>query len=237
MIKSKNKQRSPEKVVNLPGGSPKKKYTPKELSLKEKKAQADLEKRLAELKLKTNKITGALQWYTKLLDELTVTAASVLGGTNFDDESDDEGEEKKEDKEDRVVESLIKKPKNALTSEQVVEALASCDSEEVLADVEGRIDLFQWDSMSEWPIDITEHAHKFFRRHIKKDRLLCERIIRRLTMLSTGRWPYVLCKPLKSSRETKKKISLYETKIDSASRIIWEVALAFSPRRSSVEQK
>ena len=98
MIKSKTKQRSPEKVVNLPGGgSPKKKETPKELSLKEKKAQADLEKRLAELKLKTNKITGALQWYTKLLDELTVTAASVVGGTNFDDESDDEDEEKKED--------------------------------------------------------------------------------------------------------------------------------------------
>ena len=33
-----------------------------------------------------------------------------------------------------------------------------------------------------------------------------------------------------------KKISLYETQIDAARRIIWEVAVAFSPRRSSVDQ-
>eukprot|EP00956_Cyclotella_meneghiniana_P007880 scaffold10483_cov65-Cyclotella_meneghiniana.AAC.4 len=33
-----------------------------------------------------------------------------------------------------------------------------------------------------------------------------------------------------------KKLQLYETKIDSGSRIIWEVALAFSPRRSSRDQ-
>lgn len=92
--------------------------------------------------------------------------------------------------------------------------------------------------MSEWTIDITEQAHKWFRRHIKKNRALCERIIRRLTLLSTGRWPYVLCKPLKSGvlGSNGKKISLYETKIDSASRIIWEVATAFSPRRSSLNQ-
>ena len=207
--------------------------------MKAKMAQEEAEKRLAELKLKTHKITGALQWYTKLLEDLNITAASVVGGHNFDDDDDEEDEEKKDGEDTRVhEESLIKKPKNALTSDQVVEALENCDSEELLADVEGKIDLFEWDSMSEWTIDITEHAHKFFRRHIKKDRVLCERIIRRLTMLSTGRWPYVLCKPLKSTRETKlgKKISLYETKIDSASRIIWEVAIAFSPRRSSVDQ-
>ena len=238
--RSKNKN---QKVVSLPSGSPKKnnKDTPptKEMSLKAKMAQEEAEKRLAELKLKTHKITGALQWYTKLLEDLNITAASVVGGHNFDDDDDEEDEEKKDGEDTRVhEESLIKKPKNALTSDQVVEALENCDSEELLADVEGKIDLFLWDSMSEWTIDITEHAHKFFRRHIKKDRVLCERIIRRLTMLSTGRWPYVLCKPLKSTRETKlgKKISLYETKIDSASRIIWEVAIAFSPRRSSVDQ-
>lgn len=75
-------------------------------------------------------------------------------------------------------------------------------------------------------------------RHIKRDRPLTERIIRRLTLLSTGRWPYVLCKPLKTKKigSTGKKISLYETKIDSGSRIIWEVATAFSPRRSSSDQ-
>lgn len=92
--------------------------------------------------------------------------------------------------------------------------------------------------MSEWTIDITEHAHKFFRKHVRKDRALCERVILRLILLSTGRWPYVLCKPLKSRPlgVNGKKISLYETKIDKASRIIWEVATAFSPRRSGLDQ-
>lgn len=72
-------------------------------------------------------------------------------------------------------------------------------------------------------------AHKWFRRHIKKDKALCVRIIRRLTLLSTGRWPYVLCKPLRSKQmgSNGKKINLYETKIDSASRIIWEVAVSY----------
>lgn len=61
-------------------------------------------------------------------------------------------------------------------------------------------------------------AHKWFNRHKNKDRELCERIIRRLILLSTGRWPYVLCKPLKSKSlgSNGKKINLYETKIDKA---------------------
>lgn len=61
---------------------------------------------------------------------------------------------------------------------------------------------------------------------MKRDRALCERVLRRLTLLSTGRWPYVLCKPLKSKHG---QISLYETKIDAASRIIWEVASRSHP--------
>ena len=78
-------------------------------------------------------------------------------------------------------------------------------------------------------------AHKWISKHIKRDRSLVEHVFRRLAILSTGRWPYSLQKRLKT-RSTNKRINLYETKLDSASRIIWEVALAFSPRRSSLEQ-
>ena len=183
-----------------------------------------------------HKITSALQWYNNLLDELNATASSTISIKGGDDEE----EKKCDDEELEESSSTLIKPRIVLTSEQVSEALSSCDTEEALADVETAVDIFQWDSMSEWTIDITEQAHKWFRRHIKKDRALCERIIRRLTLLSTGRWPYVLCKPLKAKllggSTNGKKISLYETKIDAASRIIWEVAVAFSPRRSSVDQ-
>ena len=240
MHKSKNRQRgSLDRMADVKTVVPKKDIpiTTKE-QLKAKKAQEESEKKLAALKLKAHKITSALQWYNNLLDELKITAASAIASNNLDEHGEDEKKYEDGIIEEFASSTLIKKPKCALTSEQVVEALSNCDSEEGLAEVETGIDLFQWDSMSEWTIDITEQAHKWFRRHIKKDRALCERIIRRLTLLSTGRWPYVLCKPLKSKQlgSNGKKISLYETKIDSASRIIWEVAIAFSPRRSGLDQ-
>ena len=194
----KNKQgaRSPDKAT-APTDAPKTKTNPvtneTTMSSKAIKAQEEADKKLAALKLKTHKITSALQWYNNLLDELNVKAKSTLVDV-------DDGEEKKS--EDGVAEDTVsgsgildKMPRRVLTSEQVVEALESLqtsdgdDSEELLADVETKIDLFEWDGMSEWTIDITEQAHKWFRRHIRKDRALCERIIRRLTLLSTGRWP------------------------------------------------
>ena len=240
MHKSKNKLRgSLDKTADVNTVVSKKDtpLTTKE-QLKAKKAQEESEKKLAALKLKAHKITSALQWYNNLLDELKITAASAIASNNLDEHGEDEKKYEDGIMEEFASSTLIKKPKCALTSEQVVEALSNCDSEEGLAEVETGIDLFQWDSMSEWTIDITEQAHKWFRRHIKKDRALCERIIRRLTLLSTGRWPYVLCKPLKSKQlgNNGKKVSLYETKIDSSSRIIWKVAIAFSPRRSGLDQ-
>ncbi|KAL3765025.1 hypothetical protein ACHAW5_004284 [Stephanodiscus triporus] len=177
------------------------------------------------------KIQDALKWYNALLNELVF---------NIKDESllhiEDDLELSSAGA--TAINEPIKKPRVVLTLEQVAAALSHCDSEDTLANVETGVDLFQWDSHSVWTIDITEQAHKFFQKHIKKDKALCERIIRRLTLLATGQWPYVLCKSLKSKSIGKygKKINLYETKIDSASRIIWEVAIAFSPRRSSLDQ-
>ena len=63
--------------------------------LKAKKAQEEAEKKLVALKLKTHKITSALQWYNNMLDELNAKAAAVVGrhGDAFDDikTSDDSG--------------------------------------------------------------------------------------------------------------------------------------------------
>ena len=126
-----------------------------------------------------------------MLDDLNITAAASI------DSSDSEGvfdEEKKCDDEDIIEVSTTKimRPKNVLTQDQVEQALSNCDSEELLSQVEIGIDLMEFDGMSTWCVDITEQAHKWFRRHLKKDRALCERIIRRLTLLSTGRWVSIL---------------------------------------------
>lgn len=193
-----------------------------------KKAQEESEKRLAALKLKTSNITEALQWYNSLLDELNAKAAVVVSCDGLNDGEVNVDDGIKDSNESASAFALTKK---ILTPEQVMDALTNCDSEELLTNIESGIDLTQWDGISEWTIDITEQVHKFFQRHIKRERALCQRVLRRLALLSTGRWPYVLCKPLKAKQG--QGISLYETKIDAASRIIWEVAIAFSPRRSN----
>ena len=134
--------------------------------------------------------TAALQWYKTLLEELLneVPAKGVSGRP-------DNGQLEQDNPASNVdTECEIPSPKNlahALTPEEVGLALAMNDlSEDKLTEVEAGIDLFQWGDTSEcWAIDITENAHKWFKKHIKRDRFLCERVMRRLTMLSTGRWP------------------------------------------------
>lgn len=197
----------------------------------EKVAVITIEKKAKVTELKVAKIQAALGWYTSLLDELKLKASAIKEQDSNENEN-----------ENGTSMSLLKhqpatRPRYVLTSEEVAVALSTCDTEDDLATLESSIDIYQWDGQ-EWTIDITEQAHKWFTRHIKRDRALVERIIRRLTLLSTGRWPYVLCKSLKTKKIgcNGKKISLYETKVNSGSRIVWEVALAFSPRRSSLEQ-
>ena len=62
--------------------------------------------------------------------------------------------------------------------------------------IEKCMDLCDFDYESVWTIDITEQAHKFFQNNMKRQHYLCNRMKRRLKIISTGRWPYVLCKPL-----------------------------------------
>ncbi len=126
-----------------------------------------------------------------------------------------------------------------LSSKEVVEALTRFqeyspdeqkEQESDIMDLEMNMDLSDFNHESEWTIEMTEEAHKWFRKHSKRQNDFCQRVVRRLKILSTGRWPYVLCKSLKTK---KTNAQLYESKIDSGSRILWEVAVSFSPRRSS----
>lgn len=127
-------------------------------------------------------------------------------------------------------------PDSRMSPEEVVAQLTRCDqvpedeAETLVTRIEKSFDFSCWDS-SLWVVEITEQAHKWFRKSSKKQHLLRDRVIRRLQILSTGRWPYVLCKPVRTAGDG--AIKLYETKIDKARRIIWEVAVSFSPRRSS----
>ncbi|CAJ1968924.1 unnamed protein product [Cylindrotheca closterium] len=132
--------------------------------------------------------------------------------------------------------SVSSVPPPALSPTEIAAAMARCatldqkEAEEIVNRVEMSLDLSNWSTTSEWVVEITEQAHKWFRKRSKKQYGLCERVVRRMQLLSTGRWPYVLCKPVRTSKSV--SINLYESKIDSGSRILWEVAVSFSPRRS-----
>jgi hypothetical protein len=83
-----------------------------------------------------------------------------------------------------------------------------------------------------WEVELTENALKWFRTHIKKQRGLCKDILVRVRELANGRWDNSnKTKPLKGVDV--KGVVLMETKVGKASRVIWEAAIAFSPRRSS----
>lgn len=158
----------------------------------ETKESIDVEKAHVSLDDFTNteSIDSALQWYSDLLENLLIEAPSAATSDETIVSKPNEPNKNIKERDSTIYSN--KQPKQMLTVEEVDMALANEDiSEDKLVELEAGIDLQRWDDASEttWTIDITENAHKWIKKHIKKERALCERVIRRLTMLSTGRWP------------------------------------------------
>ena len=178
------------------------------------------------------KIDSSMTWYVKLLEDCRHVDFRKAEKNNPESHTDEGGTESAS-----PIAKQFAKSSKIVTSEQIAAAMARCSelpedkAEEIISDVEMALDLSNWSIASEWIVEITEQAHKWFRKRSKKQNHMCERVARRLQLLSTGRWPYVLCKPVRTSSNSLS--NLYESKIDSASRILWEVAISFSPRRSS----
>jgi HD-GYP domain-containing protein (c-di-GMP phosphodiesterase class II) len=175
-----------------------------------------------------DRILKALKFYQSLLEDYK--------NKEFVPKDESRNEEQKLEYQVRSEKKSTRNTAKFLSSSQVADAMARCSKmpeekqELMVKDVEMNMDLADFNLESEWTIEMTEEAHKWFRKHRKRQNDFCERVIRRLKILGTGRWPYVLCKPLKTKNSSAR---LYESKIDSGSRIIWEVATSFSPRRSS----
>lgn len=162
------------------------------------------------------KIETALQWYTHELEKLTCEVSLSKRNIEYDrcDQLDMLQVQGEEISTEVAVAKSSSRDIKLTSSVQIANALDNCKSEDEMADIEASIDLLRWDSNSEWVVDITEHAHKWISRHIKRDRALVEQVFRRLALLSTGRWPYSLQKRLKT-RARNKSTNLYETKLVS----------------------
>ena len=81
----------------------------------------------------------------------------------------------------------------------------------------------------EWEVECTAEVWKTLLNK-KLDRKLKRRIVKKVRLLATGEWLPHLCKPMRPVDG----IQLYEIKLSKGMRIIWEVAVAFSERRSEM---
>ena len=186
------------------------------------------------------RIETSIKWYKDLLKRYRKTERDEYDSSAVENSSDGRNTQGDNEKvtDQNSVSELCCSYANILSSEEVCREMEKCialpkeKQVEFVSRIEESMNLFEWNDESEWTIDITEQAHKWFRKNRKRNFVLCERVIRRLKLLSTGRWPYVLCKRLKTKKTS---INLNETKIDSGGRILWEVAISFSPRRSTAD--
>ncbi|KAL3888640.1 hypothetical protein ACJMK2_001005, partial [Sinanodonta woodiana] len=87
------------------------------------------------------------------------------------------------------------------------------------------IDASVFDNLA-WEVDCAPEFWKKMRgKHITPDMKL--RIIRRIKLLASGEWQPRLCKKLIN---VPPNLQLYEAKVSKGGRVIWELAVAFSPR-------
>ena len=83
-----------------------------------------------------------------------------------------------------------------------------------------------------WEVECTQEVYRVLRS--KKVQLkMKKKILRKIRDLASGYWPRDLHKRLEGVKDG---IRLYEAKINDASRIIWEVSVSFSERRSMQQE-
>ncbi len=170
-------------------------------------------------------IVKALESYRELLEVLKkgerVENESLKGTKSHE-------KPKMEDEQELLADVSIGSKKRLSSSEVVAEVikldkLPEEEQESAVNELEMNMDLSDFNLESEWTIEMTEEAHKWFRKNKKRRNDYCQRVICRLKLLGTGRWPYGLCKPMQTK---KSKAKLYESKIDTGNRIIWEIGKA-----------
>ncbi|XP_072045621.1 TPR and ankyrin repeat-containing protein 1-like isoform X2 [Amphiura filiformis] len=105
------------------------------------------------------------------------------------------------------------------------------EEEEAIADVE---DPSIFDNLT-WEVECTAKAWKILKdRHVQHK--LKQGIIRKIQLLGNGDWRTRLCKQL-DGLPRERDMKLYEAKLTRGGRILWELAIAFSPRCSEESEK
>ncbi|KAK3609568.1 hypothetical protein CHS0354_019581 [Potamilus streckersoni] len=122
-------------------------------------------------------------------------------------------------------------PDDALGTGALEEDEESEDEEEEEVE-EITIDAQVFDDLA-WEVECTADVWKKLRdKHIPP--AIKTRIVRKIHMLASGEWQPHLCKKLKMVPTS---LQLYEAKVSKGGRVLWELAIAFSPRCSETAEQ
>jgi hypothetical protein len=83
----------------------------------------------------------------------------------------------------------------------------------------------------EWEVECTAEVWKFLSNHQVPERAK-SKMIGQLRQLASGDWSSELCQPIENVSE---EISLFEIRLTENARIVWQLVVAFSPRRSETD--
>lgn len=111
-----------------------------------------------------------------------------------------------------------------------IERIQDDDEDDETTEEELELDLDSPFEDLPWEVDCTDQFWKALQNTNVSDALK-RRIIARIRMLAEGRWTRKLCRRLDGSSK-KRNIMLFEAKLTRASRIIWELTVAFSAKCS-----
>ena len=112
-----------------------------------------------------------------------------------------------------------------------IERIQDDDEDDETTEEELELDLESPFEDLPWEVDCTDQFWKALQNTNVSDALK-RRIIARIRMLAEGRWTRKLCRRL-DGLSKKRNIMLFEAKLTRASRIIWELTVAFSAKCSN----
>ncbi|KAK7091654.1 hypothetical protein V1264_009311 [Littorina saxatilis] len=116
--------------------------------------------------------------------------------------------------------------------EEEVEEEEEEEDQEVKSEEVEDPDLLTFDNL-EWEVECTAEVWKTLRDH-RMTYELKQRIVRSIRFLASGEWRPQLCRKVHRVPDT---IKLYQAKFVKGARILWELAIAFSPRLSEAAEK
>ena len=94
---------------------------------------------------------------------------------------------------------------------------------------EGRLEIAQAFEGLTWEVECTEHVLKWFKKRSKKGRSLCDQAIAQIRKIAEGTWGG---RDQTHREQGISEVQLIGTKLTAGARILFEVAIAFSPRLS-----